>query len=199
MDMEVFDCGKPVGKLHLEKTGLYQTVDCACRPDSGGILRVFVWRGMDGACLGVLCPEGMDFTLHRRVSRAGLPFTPELAVVGCEDDGFWPWRGEFDGAWIDDGYLKKTPEGESLALPTEQGKPALQLPHWQPEETRVICGRDCTVLIPKPPVSPPAPPAQTPVSSVPEPEPPVPAPRPQPPEEVLKPQEEPQTRFHFEE
>lgn len=199
MDMEVFDCGRPVGKLHLERSGLYQTVDCACRPDSQGILRVFVWRGTEGACLGVLCPEGTDFTLHKRVSKAGLPFAPEQAVVGCEDDGFWPWRGEFDGVWIEDGYLQTGPEGERVALPAD-GKESMLFSHWQPGESRVICGRDCVVLQPKPAEQPSAPPAPKPQPPAPAPEPPKPAiPQPQPPEKVPQSQEEPQTRFHSEE
>ena len=148
MELELFDCGKPVGRLSLEKTGLYQTVDCSCRPESEGILRVFVWKGTEGACLGVLCPEGMDFTLRKRVSKAGLPFTPEIAVIGCEDDGFWPWRGEYDGAWIDDGYLAHTPDGEKLAVPFTEGMEYPFVHRLQRTEQRVICGRDCIVLLP---------------------------------------------------
>lgn len=206
MDMEVFDCGKQVGTLRLEKMGLYQAVSCACRPESSGILRLFVWKGDEGACLGVLCPEGMDFTLRRHVSKAGLPFAPETAVVGCEDDGFWPWRGEFDGAWIDDGYLRKTEAGPTLAVPQQTDRQFFFAHAMEPAETRVICGRDCVVLRPVQPKPEPTPEPEP--EPIPEPEPePIPEPIPEPeeePEQTHEPMREesktdiPQTRFHTE-
>lgn len=149
MDLNVYECGKQVGSLHMEKTGLYQTVSCTCQPVTEGVQRVFVWDGTEGACLGVLCPEGLDFTLHKRVSRAALPFAPTQAVLGCEDDGFWPWRGEFDGAWIDDGYLQKTPNGDVLAVPFSEGMEYPFVHRLTQTEQRVICSRDCIVLGPE--------------------------------------------------
>ncbi len=146
MDIEVFDCGSCVGSLHMEKTGLYQTVDCSCRPLSEGILRLFVWKGTQGSCLGVLCPRGMDFTLHKRVSKAGLPFEPEIAVIGCEEAGFRPFRGSFDGAWIEDGYLQTGPEGETLALPAPAEGAWTFLHRLKKTEERTICGRACFVF-----------------------------------------------------
>ena len=190
MDLELYDCGTPVGNLHMEKTGLYQTVTCSCRPKSRGILRVYVWKGTEGACLGVLCPEGAEFKLYKRVSRAGLPFVPETALIGCEDDGFLPWRGEFDGAWIDDGYLKKTEEGEILAVPFSEGMEYPFVHRLTKAEEKRICGRSCIVLGPEEPEE-----AQTMEESAPVEEPEEPLPELTP---TLEEPEEPQTRFHCE-
>ena len=195
MDLELYDCGSCVGTLHMEKTGLYQTVRCSCRPESRGILRVYVWKGTEGACLGVLCPEGSDFTLYKRVSRAGLPFVPETAVIGCEEDGFQPWRGEFEGVWIDDGYLKKTEEGERLALPFVEGMEFPFVHRLSRSEEKTICGRSCIVLGPEEevlPVEEDAPPPEE--AAKPTEEPPEPEPENPPKEEA----EEPHTRFHAE-
>ena len=146
MDLELYDCGCPVGTLHMEKTGLYQTITCVCHPLSEGVARVYVWKGTEGACLGVLCPEGADYTLRKRVSRAGLPFTPETAVIGCEDQEFRPFRGEVDGHIIEDGYLKISNGNVRVAVPIQEGEESDVSEHPSCRETITICGRPCVLL-----------------------------------------------------
>ena len=146
MDLELYDCGCPVGTLHMERTGLYQTVTCVCHPQSEGILRVYVWHGTEGACLGVLCPEGQDYTLRKRVSRAGLPFVPQSAVIGCEEQDFWPFRGVYEGKEIADGYLRHGAAGDELAVPFSEGMEYPFVHRLSCTETVRICGRVCVLL-----------------------------------------------------
>lgn len=148
MEMEVFDCEKAVGLLHVEKTGLYQTVSCSVIPASSGILRLYVWNGTQGACLGVLCPEGGAFTLRKRCSASVLPFAPETAVLGAEDEGFLPWRGTFEGVEVPFGYLKHTPQGDCLATPVVEGVgSAFADRPWQ-TGTATVAGAQCRIFCP---------------------------------------------------
>ena len=146
MQLDIFESGSVIGTLKIGQEGLYKSVDAQCSPTREGVLRLYVWQGTQGVCLGVLCPENGAFTLRKRVSEASLPFAPTAAVVGREDAGYLPWRGEFDGAQIDHGYLKHTPEQEVLAVPFAEQMEYPFVHRLRQTETETICGELCLVL-----------------------------------------------------
>lgn len=149
MELEVYEQGRAAGTLTITREGLYHRIEAVCRPRQTCILRLYVWNGAQCRCLGVLCPEDGAFTLRKRRSAAELPFSPQTAVLGREDKGFLPWRGELDGAQIPHGYRKSDPGGELYAIPwQEDGDFPLPQRIRRAAQGRV-CEESCILLRPE--------------------------------------------------
>ena len=179
MQVEIFEAGAPVGTLELTRQGLYQAAEAVCRPRRAGVNRLYLWKGRTPYCLGVPLPEGDGFTLRRRLSAASLPFAPETAVLGREEDGWLPWRGSFAGETVESGWLKPSPEGMLLAV--ADGSPCAETlaGRVREEEALTLGGTPCrsfseTPLPPEPDAQPepaPTPAPDAPPETAPTPEP----------------------------
>lgn len=121
MQMDIFEQGEPVGTLQIRQEGLYKVVEATCRPHRTGVLRLYLWQGTQGGACGVLCPAGDSLRLSRKLSAAALPFMPEQAVIGCAEGEFLPWRGSFEGAFVEDGFLRQTQQGPCIAVVCREG------------------------------------------------------------------------------
>lgn len=146
MTIDIYERGEPVGRLLLEREGLYARIEASCRPRGRGVMRLWVWNGTQGCCLGVPCPEGETFTLRSRRSAQALPFEPHTAVLGCGEGDFLPWRGSFEGVQIPHGYYSA--QDEAYAIPWRQDE-AFPLVHRAANAGRItLCGERCLLLHP---------------------------------------------------
>ncbi len=85
--------GEPVGQARVEKQGLYYRIFCRCRLTGEVMYRVCAVCGEKRENLGLLAPEGAEFTLTVRlpVSRLGREPVQFLAV---------PRHGALEGKFV---------------------------------------------------------------------------------------------------
>lgn len=143
MECSVTYRGKPSGMLRIERQNLYYrcTAECAFRPQKP--LHLYAVRGMKSVPLGVISEDG---TLRKTVSVRMMGELPNGAVLGEEDNGFFPWSGVVDAERITDAYLKDNGETQLLALPAADGAEVPLVAYAQQMQTAAVCGRPCLVL-----------------------------------------------------
>lgn len=96
--------GRPVGKVLVDRQGLYYRFSCRCRLEGDMIYRLLVTCGSVRENLGILVPEESSFVLHtklpvKRIGEGELSFT----LVPRKDDlpgTFVPIRPEEPFAYI---------------------------------------------------------------------------------------------------
>ena len=58
---------KKVGRIQLEKDGLYYQFSCACTPPGNGIYRLYTYDGNTVIKLGVCIPDGNRFVIRTKI------------------------------------------------------------------------------------------------------------------------------------
>ena len=120
--------GERCGAVVTRREGAYTVFEarCALRP---GLVRLYLFGPEGRGYLGLLCPEGGELRLRRRLSRAEmrrLPAKPEYASAEPQSAGSVPEEAPRrtssgpEGAWLErgDGSLVLERGGERLlALP----------------------------------------------------------------------------------
>ena len=78
--------GEQVGKLQMQKQGLYCRIQCRCQLPGDDIYRLRMIQGKDSIHIGVLVPEGDGFLLDKKIPAKRIP-SGELsfAVRGSRD------------------------------------------------------------------------------------------------------------------
>ena len=60
-------CGQPVGKVVVQRQGLYYLFSCRCALSEAGIYRLAVTSGSERETLGILVPKDGSFVLETKV------------------------------------------------------------------------------------------------------------------------------------
>ena len=72
--------GEQVGKLQMQKQGLYCRMQCRCQLPGDDIYRLKMLQGEDSIHIGVLVPEGDGFHLDKKIPAKRIP-PGELSFV----------------------------------------------------------------------------------------------------------------------
>ena len=72
--------GEQVGKLQMQKQGLYCRLQCRCQLPGDDIYRLKMLTGEDSTHIGVLVPEGDGFLLDKKIPAKRIP-SGELSFV----------------------------------------------------------------------------------------------------------------------
>lgn len=65
--------GEQVGKLQMQKQGLYCRMQCRCQLPGDDIYRLKMLQGKESIHIGVLVPEGDGFLLDKRIPAKRIP------------------------------------------------------------------------------------------------------------------------------
>ena len=117
--------GEQVGKLQMQKQGLYCRIQCRCQLPGDDIYRLKMLAGEDSTHIGVLVPEGDGFLLDKKIPTKRIP-AGELSFV---------IRGSREAEVREPEKMPERAEETSEEIPEETPN---ETPEEKPEETEFV-------------------------------------------------------------
>lgn len=117
--------GEQVGKLQMQKQGLYCRIQCRCQLPGDDIYRLKMLTGDDSTHIGVLVPEGDGFLLDKKIPAKRIP-SGELSFVV---------RGSREAEVREPEKMPEKPEEAPEETPVETPE---ETPEKKPEETEFV-------------------------------------------------------------
>lgn len=124
--MEIYQDGREIGTLHIEKEGLYARITCKTEP-SREIRRIYLAYPFDAEYLGIPDQKG---NLTKRIAQKHLPQSFHAVASKHPKEPWVPWRGEVDGVLVESALIRP----QQLAMPLSE---ALKFPEWDMQSVEI--------------------------------------------------------------
>lgn len=147
-----------VGKLQMQKQGLYCRLQCRCQLPGDDIYRLRMLAGEDSTHIGVLVPEGDGFVLDKKIPAKRIPSGQLNFVVrgNRDEESREPEKREESPKEIPEKPFEKTleqiqesevEEKEFVPISEEEPFPALEQVRnsvlaWQDEQPGIFIQKD---------------------------------------------------------
>ncbi len=122
MESVIYEGATPVGTFSIQEDGLYHRIQCLV--STNGIRRIYAVCGLRSQYLGIPDAGGHLIT---RIAKKALPKI-DFAIASPHERNEWnPWRGEIDGVFVEECFLREDAGGLLLALAESE---AVKFPAW---------------------------------------------------------------------